>query len=404
MRGLESLRRGLGPWGIARWIIPSTALAVLVGTGTAVRGQISHDSRLAANRAQLKNACQGLLPQDRLRPFLPDDSPGRLVEYGTALDPTQESRAVLDCRLSWDGGPAGTDRVEVRVRAEALLRVREDTPEDSAQEGTAFPLSLPPSAVGDSETDEDEAIATLLVTCPAGLARRTARTRDLQVTVTLPRLERAPKERRAEARLSRLAAARTAVSVADWISERQRCGGPPLTVGGPERTRADAALCAWLDPAELGLPGAWQAGEARPYRTRNGSCETRRTDAEATPGRLTIASVSAQSAIGARGRQLHELYAPVAPHKEGGTVWIGADELDVAVWAEAVCDGQPAYHRVAVVPEIPPDANGHTVLTGAERRRLAERARAFLVRYLAADGAWPSRSRCRDTRFVGDRP
>ncbi|MFF0448515.1 hypothetical protein ACFYT4_19235 [Streptomyces sp. NPDC004609] len=389
---------------ITRLLVPSVALAVLAAVTVIVRNQVLHDAQLAANRAQLKRACQGLLPQDRLRPFLPDRSAGRLVEYGTVLEPGQESRALLDCRLSWDGrGTADPDGAEVRVRAEPLLRMREDTPEDSAQEGRAFPLPLPPSAVGDSETDEDETVATLLVTCPGGLVRRTGRTAELQVMVSLPLPSRGPGRDRAEVRGYRLAAARTAASVANWIAERRRCGGEPLALSGRAPTAPDPALCDWLDPAALGLGGSWQAGRDRPYRTRNGTCETRRTDLETTPERLTITSISVRSAAGAKGRQLHEQhrwYTNPPPRKDGGTVWLGGDPLDIAVWAEAVCGGERAYHRISVVPEIPPDRNGQFFLTGAERRRLADGARAVLTRYLAAGSAWPRRSHCRDTTVV----
>ncbi|MFI6288211.1 hypothetical protein ACIBCM_26280 [Streptomyces sp. NPDC051018] len=376
------------------------ALAVLAAITVSVRNQVLQDAQLAANRAQLKRACQGLLPQDRLRPFLSDRSAGRLVEYGTVLEPGQESRALLDCRLSWAGaGTADPDGAEVRVRAEALLRVREDTPEDSAQEARTFPLPLPPNAVGDFETDEDETVATLLVTCPGGLVRRTGRTGELQVTVSLPLPPHGPGQARAEVRAYRLAAARTAVSVANWIAERRRCGGAPLPLSGPP-TSPDPALCDWLDPLALGLGGSWQAGRDRPYRTRNGTCEARRTDLETTPERLTITSLSAQSATGVKGRLLREQhlqYEGPPPREDGRTVWIGGDPLDVAVWAEADCGGEVAYHRVSVIPEIPPDRSGQFFVTADERRRLAGTARAVLTRYLAAGSAWPRRSHCRDT-------
>ncbi|MER7000796.1 hypothetical protein ABT342_34675, partial [Streptomyces sp. NPDC000410] len=58
----------------------------------------------AANLDQLERACAGLLPGEQLRGFVPGNSAGALEEYGTMLDPGQESRALLDCTLSWGPG------------------------------------------------------------------------------------------------------------------------------------------------------------------------------------------------------------------------------------------------------------------------------------------------------------
>ncbi|MER6999510.1 hypothetical protein ABT342_27965, partial [Streptomyces sp. NPDC000410] len=58
----------------------------------------------AANLDQLERSCAGLLPREPLRGFVPGNSTGALEEYGTMLDPGQESRALLDCTLSWGPG------------------------------------------------------------------------------------------------------------------------------------------------------------------------------------------------------------------------------------------------------------------------------------------------------------
>ncbi|WP_159024411.1 hypothetical protein [Streptomyces scabiei] len=77
------------------------ALGLLPGGLTLMpRGQGDH---LAANRAQLKRDCGGLLPYDELSAHVPDDVRGTLDEYSPLLHPGQESRSLLNRALGWEG-------------------------------------------------------------------------------------------------------------------------------------------------------------------------------------------------------------------------------------------------------------------------------------------------------------
>ncbi|MFF4042151.1 hypothetical protein [Streptomyces sp. NPDC001816] len=73
---------------------------VAAGLTLVLRDQGGH---LAANRAQVKRACGGLLPYDELHDHIPDDARGTLDQYGTLLQPGQESRSLLNCTLEWEG-------------------------------------------------------------------------------------------------------------------------------------------------------------------------------------------------------------------------------------------------------------------------------------------------------------
>jgi len=69
----------------------------------------------AANRAQLKSACAGLLPYDELSGLVPDEVEGEVSQYGSVLEPGEESRSLVNCAVTWPGHGS------VRVRAAALV-------------------------------------------------------------------------------------------------------------------------------------------------------------------------------------------------------------------------------------------------------------------------------------------
>ncbi|MFF0095604.1 hypothetical protein ACFYSF_37605 [Streptomyces canus] len=50
----------------------------------------------AANRSQLKSACGGLLPYDELRSLVPGEVEGEVSQYGTVLEPGEESRSLVN--------------------------------------------------------------------------------------------------------------------------------------------------------------------------------------------------------------------------------------------------------------------------------------------------------------------
>ncbi|MEV6393288.1 hypothetical protein AB0M39_00610 [Streptomyces sp. NPDC051907] len=407
---MRGLLQGIWRRGRTRWAVLSLALVVLAA-GAAVARSVARGDQLSQNRAQLKEACQGLLPQERLRRHLPEDAAGTAEEYGTLLDPDQESRALLDCRLSWGGA------ARVWVRAEALGERRFQTPADDASEiaGYAvedergggsegrFPFRLPASATGTVQRGEvrggTSAVASLLVSCPKGLKGRTGATRDLQVAVGLP----------VEGRLSeedRMLAARTAVSYANWITSRQRCGTPRLPVDAPAPQPAKA-LCAWLDPKELGLAaGRWTRSAARPYSDWSGRCSARRDD-EATPRRLAITAVRAKSLAGVLGREQSRarraLEGGPDTAADGSRTVIGAgDPYTFDLWAQSTCDGGRVYHHVALTPELVYDEQKSAVLSKADVDTLSAGARTVMERYLAAADGWPATSHCRGAKMLED--
>ncbi|MEU5976115.1 hypothetical protein [Streptomyces sp. NPDC047315] len=383
-------------WRPRTWGALALAALVLVGAGTyAVRAHTARQ-QLADNRTQLADACLGLLPAEHLRPHLPNDSAGRLVEYGTLLHPAQESGALLDCRLSWGG-------VTAQVRATAPLRPGSDAPDSAQPPDAAFPLALPANALGSADGDDDTAAAVLVVTCPNGLARRTGRSTDLQVRVSLP-LAR-PGEPEAADGPTRTQAARTAAAVADRIAAREDCGGTPLGELRTAPARADASLCGWLDSDALGLAGTWTPRPTGPYATRTGRCALR---AEPAPQRAgDLVAVEATSASGTWSRDLAEHRQGAAElqlGKDGSLLWRGGDAPPRFVaWATARCGGAPTFHRVVLRPHLPRSEGAVDVRLPRERvaehRRLA---RAVLDRYLTAEGAWPDRAGCRDTQVLGE--
>ncbi|MEU9608768.1 hypothetical protein [Streptomyces sp. NPDC048057] len=365
-------------WRPRTWGALALAALVLVGAGAyAVRAYTARQ-QLADNQQQLADACWGLLPRDHLRPHLPHDTAGRLVEYGTLLHPDQESGALLDCRLAWGG-------VSAEVRATAPLRPGPDAPDTVQPPDAAFPLALPANALGSADGDDDTAAAVLVVTCPNGLARRTGRSTDLQVRVSLP-LARpgTPEEPDGPTRTE---AARTAVAVADRIAVRQGCGGTPLGELRAAPTRPDASLCHWLDADALGLAGTWTSRPTGPYATRAGHCELRARPVPQRPG--DIVAIEATSASGAWSRDIAEQQQGAAlPH--------------FTARATARCGGASTYHQVVVRT-----LDSAVVDRQPSREQLAEQrrlARTVLDRYVAAEGAWPDRSGCRGTRVLEEAP
>ncbi|MEU5161756.1 hypothetical protein AB0G74_19395 [Streptomyces sp. NPDC020875] len=423
MRGADGERTGDGRAG--RWsrrlrrprlrtgVALALALIATIAAGTTVTGALERRDRLADNRAQLDRACRGLLPAERLRPYLPDDSRGRTAEYGTLLgtDPGQGTRALLDCRLFWGGGgPRGEHGAEVLVRATAVGEPDEDTPVLPRLRAEAFPLALPPSALGGSQLKQRWAAATLVVDCPAGITRHGGgRTNDIRVRAVLPRDRSAAgvaDDRDGPARdlADRRAAARTAVAVADWVTERAGCRGTDLGTAVPDGPApasgaADPALCRWLDPHALGLGGGWTAVPGEPYATRAGVCAIEHPD-----GRR----VEAASGTGGWGTRLHDDGGPNTRSDDGSWTWRG-DPPEASVSASALCGegkraGVRAYHRVAVTPpRTTPDAEGWHRISRADADRLTETARRTLAAYSAASDGWPRRTGCRDTTTLPER-
>ncbi|MEU7648004.1 hypothetical protein [Streptomyces huasconensis] len=406
---------GVGAARRRTWIVSGlVALAVVASSVTwlVVSRAEDREERLAANQRQLARACAGLLPRE-LGAFVPDDRSGVLDEFGTMLSPREESRALLDCTLSWGGGgDAWEPDAQARVRAEAVLTRTAPPPSDAS-----FGLPLPDSALGTVSTDDrltgSTVSASLLADCPKGLTGRVRPSRDLLVTVDLPSAEDeydVPEE-------DRLLAARTAVRVADWVAKKQGCGGAPLrSASGAAAPARASKLCAWLSPEALPLaPGEWTFdGNTSTYSRRTGACGGRWDDPAGSPAELTVKAVGAESWSGVLAGGAYESHrgnaqVPGADDPAGArepvTVQESGDDPLLALWARSRCVAGPTYHRVTVTPQLSFTAGpqeGTAVLEPKERRQLSRKARAVLDRYLAAPDGWPRRAHCRDTKVMGE--
>ncbi|ATL31381.1 hypothetical protein [Streptomyces formicae] len=402
------------------WLVVAALVALVAASSVtwfAVAADRERDEIRAANQDQFTRACAGLLP-DELRSFMPDDERGDLDEYGTmpraegAGGPRQESRALLDCTLTWGSRGEGWEPdARTRVRAEAVLGRTAPLPADGG-----FELPLPESALGsvsvDDRLDGSTVTAAVLADCPKGLTGRVRPSRDLLVTVDLPSREDEYDVPESE----RLLASRTAARVANWVAEKQRCGGKPLsTEPGRERTGA-SKVCDWFSPKALRLaPGRWSFGaNAATYSRRTGACGGQWDDTMGSPGHLAIKAADAESWSGVLANGAYDSHQDSGdvPGPGKGTardkpVTIGesGDDPELALWARSRCDAGATYHRVSVTPEIDFDRGideGRAVLEPKDRRRLSDRARAVLDRYLAAPAGWPRRSHCRDTKVMGE--
>ncbi|MFH8489542.1 hypothetical protein [Streptomyces longisporoflavus] len=393
------------------WLLVAggTALALVAGgTGVAVSQSRERDARAAANQEQLARGCKGLFPGE-LSSFVPDDSAGVLTEYGTMLAPRQQSRALLDCTLSWGGGAARVEPdARVRVRAEAVLG-RTDAPDGG------FELPLPSSALGGSgavdRRDGGEVSATLLAECPKGLSGRIRASKDLRVFVALP--SRADSEYDVS-KADRLLAERTAVRVADRVSREQGCGARLLT--GAAKPEGSASLCDWLSPKALEFArGDWKFYDNdKTYSERAGSCGGRWDDTAGRAAEPKTAAAGVDSWSGVLAPSAYDRFGGDGDvpgsdrhrHKPDGegrlTVEKSGDDPLLALWARSVCDGGPTFHRATVVPALDFADQDEVLLEKRDRRRMSADARALLDRYLAADDGWARRAHCRDTQIMGE--
>ncbi|MFF2224313.1 hypothetical protein ACFVV7_13460 [Streptomyces globisporus] len=390
--------------------------------GTLVWFSADRAQQRADNLRQLDRACAGLLPGEPLRGFVPADRAGVLEEYGTMLDPGQESRALLNCTLAW-----GSGRWEpthgARIRAEAQIAAQVEAAE-AAEAGfrhiSDFPLPLPPGVTGSTGADDrvvgSEVSASLWVECPGGLRGRKAPSRTLQVSVELP--SKAAGDRDVPA-ADHLLAARTAVATANWVTERQKCGGKPIRTDASPRPAAGPTptdLCAWLDPEGLEFArDTWEFSGDGAYNRRAGFCSGRITGYGGLAG-LPVVGVTAESWSGEFARGAYERHTDVgtapgqrapSPARRDGSVVIRTSAFSpkLALWAKSECDGGTAYHRIAVTPEFDTgsgDEEKKVVVEGTDRKRLSADARATLDRYLAAADGWPGRTNCRATTILGE--
>ncbi len=332
------------------------------------------------------------------------------------LDPGQESRALLDCTLSWGEGRWEPEAL-VQVRAEALIAAQVAAADEGDRSIGAFPIPLPAGVRGGTGADDrvngSEVTASLQVECPRGLRGRSRPSERFQVSVELPSKADSGYDVPAS---DHLVAARTAVGVANWVIGRQNCGREPIgTDASPRRVEGPAPtrLCAWMDPVELGFADEeWEfSGDGR-YDRRVGSCVGRIAGFGTPPG-MPVVGVTAESWSGesARGAYERHAYAGTAPGRSAaapgtpdGSVVVkdSGYRPTLALWAESVCDGGPSYHRIAVTPALSFGDEKDVVVEDEVRKRFSTDARAALDRYLAAADGWPQRSHCRDTKSLGE--
>ncbi|MFE0176584.1 hypothetical protein ACFWZ2_30135 [Streptomyces sp. NPDC059002] len=398
------------------WLVV-TALVVLVVASSVtwflVADDQERDEVRAANADQFTRACAGLLPEE-MRPFVSDDERGALDEFGTMLRPGQESRALLDCTLSWGGGgDAWEPDAQARVRAEAVLGSTAPPTLDGGYE-----LPLPETALGAVSVDDrlrgSTVTASVLADCPKGLTGRVRPARDLLVTVDLP----SHSDEYDVPKSERLVASRTAADVANWVTRKQGCGSRPLpTEPAAAGSPADAPkLCAWLSPKALHLsPGRWSFdGNAKTYSRRTGACGGRWDDTAGSPADRSVKAASAESWSGVLARGAYddhrgdgEVPGPgkQPPHDKPVTIEESGDDPLLALWARSECAAGTTYHRVTVTPELDFEyglEQGRSVLEPKDQRRLSRQARAVLDRYLAAPDGWPHRAHCRNTTVMGE--
>ncbi|WP_306337397.1 hypothetical protein [Streptomyces sp. KL118A] len=400
------------------WLVAALTVTLLAASSVtwfAMSRAEEREDRLDANRELVAHGCAGLL-RDELYSAVPDDERGVLDAYGTLLQPGQESRALLDCTVAWggDGGASEAD-VRARVRAEAV-------PDRTSPDGVTgdFGLPLPPTATGSTGAADPwhtgpVATSSLLVDCPKGLDGRGRSVRDLLVSVDLP-----TGSDEADAydvpKAERLAAARTAAKVANWVSRKQGCGSEPLRTEPGAAPAKAPDLCAWLSPKGLGsTPGKWSFdGNDSVYNRRAGACGGQWDDTAGSPGHLTVKAAGAESwsgvlASGAYGDHADELMVPdpeaPASHDKPVPVERSGDDPQLALWARSECAAGPTYHRVTVTPAFDFDygpEEDKVVLEPKDQRRLSQKVRTVLDRYLAAPDGWPRRSHCRSTTIVGE--
>lgn len=421
-----------------RYAILFVLITALV-TGAVIAIGSQGGGHLAANRDQLRKACDGALPYDDLQRLVRDARPGELRQHGTMLAPGQESRSLLDCSLSWGGGNG------VTVHAEALVS---DVPQGVE---TREILSPGPGATftAPGTTGRYGARGAWLVAdCQGGLGGRVRPTTDLYVTAKVS--DGSAGAAGGADRTTALTGFRTAVHVANAITRAQRCGGPSLDpptqvvamagdqagdqAGGGPASRS----CDWISPSSVpGLrPGAWATrGDAQDSASLNACTGDWDPDARpntgVAPQEWQITGVEAASWAGILGRSAYDSYereghvpgwgageenrlANAGPEQTdaGSERTDAGDQVDrvpsylthpqLALWARSVCGGRVTYHRVSVLPRLHiPD--GETVPLGPARRAaLSETAHTLLSRYLGAEDGWPKTAGCHATKVLGE--
>ncbi|MBC9711419.1 hypothetical protein H9Y04_02385 [Streptomyces sp. TRM66268-LWL] len=405
-------------------LVAGLALVLLVGVAVVVLSSGDEEGgHLASNRAQLKRACGGLLPYGELRDLVPDDVRGEAEAYGTQLTPEEESRALLNCSVTWP------DRGGVEVRAMPVLS---RLPEPA----TLVSAELAPGAGSDADFEVpgvtgragEATPAWLVAECPAGLDTRARAVSALYVTATVTRFGAGARQPGPKARALR--EFRVAVEVANALTAAQKCGseaiplpaevidtyeaevtsdpdGGNMEVEDVDIPGLDAAKCRGLAKE---FPGNWSvAGDLQESRLLS-VCDATvydRADPSADTPDLEqgdVDHVSAASWTDPLGESVDAEYG-----RDGDSYGFRAGErtkelregepVELALWAGGRCAAGRTLHQVTVSLY----RGGRSgALTEDERTRFSRQARTALDRYLADPAGWPQRQRCHDTKVLGE--
>ncbi|MFI6013086.1 hypothetical protein ACIBAG_30445 [Streptomyces sp. NPDC051243] len=383
----------------------------------------------AANRAQLKRACAGLLPYEELSSLVPDEVEGEVSQYGTVLQPDEQSRSLVNCAVTWPGYGS------VRVRAAALVPTMpmsvklEDIAAGAPDGEGSYEV---PGLTG--RVDEDGR-AWIVAECAGGLDGQVRDVSAMYVTadVDLP----APgKGKPAE----HLVDFTTAVQVANGITEMQDCGGTPLAKprqlidtyeaevtadpdGGNIRTvRIDEPglglkKCRGLGK-RAGFPGNWTAsGDMQDSRLLSVCTATvwdreDPTETDPMPEADAVVDVSAVSWAGPLGRSAIDQYdreGDSVAFQEGRRTKVirEGEPAELALWARSTCAAGSTYHRVTVQMEASDfydySEDGELpTLSEGQRTAYSQNARKLLDSYLTDPDGWPRQQRCHDTEILGE--
>ncbi|MFD5077006.1 hypothetical protein [Streptomyces sp. NPDC058371] len=396
------------------WLPLAGLLALGLVAAVLVRTQDDEGGHLAANRAQLKNACGGLLPYGELRGAVPDQVPGTLDEYGTLLEPAQESRSLVNCTLAWQGHGS----LQVQAVALASHLPYELKTKDLLAEGYEAP------GITGRYTDEGGRL-WVVAECPKGLTGRVRPVSQMYVTVALEK---------ASIRKS----FRVAVAVADAITKRQNCGSrTPLKAparvidtyeehfdGGKDDYEVDridepgrgVKKCRWIsDRRTAPLRGTWiTSGDLQESRLLD-ACQGTRWDelsgeytdpepAELEPSSLDAASWSGELGLSAYRDYRRDGDAPGITTPSPGKYTDTKAPESLALWARSQCAGGATYHRVSIRPTLDTqvEEGDEVLLTPDQRAQLSRSVRKVMDSYLTSEGGWPKTQHCHDTELLGE--
>ncbi|MGP4088208.1 hypothetical protein [Streptomyces sp. KR55] len=396
-------------------------LGLLAAAGVTLMSD-DEGGHLAANRAQLKKACGGLLPYDELRDHVPDDVRGTLDQYGTLLQPGQESRSLLNCTLDWE------ERGGMHVEAATLVN---HLPYEVKTEDLLAPGYEAPGVTG--RESDDKGRLWIVAECPKGLTGRARPASQMYVSVGMDKVPV-----RTEFRI--------AVHVANAMAERQHCGttstpsgtalnlptrvidtyeehdanGGPVDEGDYDDIRVDepgrgAKKCGWMSAkGSAPVQGTWTTtGDLQQSRLVSVCRADRQADeygdyTDPQPADLEPVTLDATSWVGELGRSAYRDYERDGeyPGFDDGPDTIRDDDAELALWARSECAGGTTYHRVSVRPNLDEHSvdleYGGIDLTRSQRAELSGAAKKLMTSYLNAPDGWPKVQDCHGTKLLGE--